>query len=320
MANALEKLREYTIVVADTGDFAGFHKYKPQDATTNPSLVYQAAQLPAYHHLVEEAVAYAKGKTSDPKKQLEVAIDKLFVNFGIEILKIIPGRVSTEIDARLSFDTESNIRKAREIIQLYKDAGIEKERVLVKIASTWEGIQAARELEKEGIHCNMTLLFSLVQAAACAEAGVTLISPFAGRITDFFKAKQGVKDFIPHEDPGVISVQQIYNYYKTHGYHTVVMGASFRSKEQVIELAGCDLLTIAPKILDDLAAADAHLVTRKLIPGAAPSHQEKWVPDQKQFLWALNQDEMAHFKTAEGIRKFAEDLVKLEEVIKKLLH
>lgn len=320
MANALEKLREYTVVVADTGDFGGFHKYKPQDATTNPSLVFQAAQLPAYHHLVEDAVAYAKHKTGDHHKQLEVAIDKLFVNFGIEILKIIPGRVSTEIDARLSFDTEANIRKAHDIIQLYKEAGIDKERVLVKIASTWEGIQAARELEKEGIHCNMTLLFSLAQAAACAEAGVTLISPFAGRITDFFKAKHGVKDYPPHEDPGVISVQQIYQYYKTYGYKTVVMGASFRSKEQVIELAGCDLLTIAPKILEDLAGADASLVTRKLDPHAAPSPKEKWVPTHQQFLWALNQDEMAHFKTAEGIRKFAEDLVKLEDVVKKALH
>jgi len=318
MANALEKLREYTVVVADTGDFGGFHKFKPQDATTNPSLVYQAAQLPQYQHLVEDAVKYAKGKSSDPKKQLELATDKLFVNFGVEILKIIPGRVSTEVDARLSYDYEGNIKKAHDIIQLYKDAGIDKERVLVKIASTWEGIQAAGALEKEGIHCNMTLLFSLVQAAACAEAKVTLISPFAGRITDFYKAKQGGKDFVPSEDPGVTSVQQIYKYYKSHGYKTVVMGASFRSKEQVIELAGCDLLTIAPKILDELAAADASLVTRKLSP-EVHDKSEKIVPDQKAFLWALNQDEMAHFKTAEGIRKFGEDLVKLEEVIKKLL-
>jgi len=319
MANALEKLREYTTVVADTGDFSGFHKFKPQDATTNPSLVYQAAQLPAYQHLVEDAVKYAKSKSSDPKHQLELATDKLFVNFGVEILKIIPGRVSTEIDARLSYDTEANIKKAKEIIQLYKDAGIEKERVLIKISSTWEGIQAAKQLELEGIHCNMTLLFSLVQAAACAEAGVTLISPFAGRITDFFKAKQGGKDFLPKEDPGVVSVQKIYSYYKTHGYKTVVMGASFRSKEQVIELAGCDLLTIAPKILDELAAADASLVTRKLNPDSNDK-SEKLVPDQKTFLWEMNLDEMAHFKTAEGIRKFAEDLGKLEEVIKKLLH
>jgi len=320
MSNALEKLREFTVVVADTGDFSGFHKYRPQDATTNPSLVYQAAQLPAYKGLVEDAVHFAKEKTKDHKKQLELAIDKLFVNFGVEILKIIPGRVSTEIDARLSFDTEANIRKAHDIIQLYKDAGIDKERVLVKIASTWEGIQAAKILEQEGIHCNLTLLFSLAQAAACAEASVTLISPFAGRITDFYKAKQGGKDFIAHEDPGVISVQKIYNYYKTFGYKTVVMGASFRSKEQVIELAGCDYLTLAPKILDDLAATDGQVVTRKL--SSSTAHTEfthKWVPTHSEFLWALNQDEMAHFKTAEGIRKFAEDLVKLEEVIKKML-
>jgi transaldolase len=320
MANALEKLREYTVVVADTGDFAGFHKYRPQDATTNPSLVYQAAQLPAYKGLVEDAVRYAKGKSSDPKKQVELATDKLFVNFGIEILKIVPGRVSTEVDARLSFDVQANIRKAHDIIQLYHEAGIAKERVLVKIASTWEGIQAAKVLEQEGIHCNMTLLFSLAQAAACAEAGVTLISPFAGRITDFFKAKQGGKDFPAAEDPGVISVQKIYNYYKTFGYKTVVMGASFRNKEQVIELAGCDYLTLAPKILEDLAAADAHLVTRKLSPEhAVTDFKEKWIPTHEEFSWALNQDEMAHFKTAEGIRKFAEDLVKLEEVIKKML-
>eukprot|EP01113_Clastostelium_recurvatum_P048070 TRINITY_DN866_c0_g1_i1.p2 TRINITY_DN866_c0_g1~~TRINITY_DN866_c0_g1_i1.p2 ORF type:complete len:331 (-),score=136.50 TRINITY_DN866_c0_g1_i1:67-1035(-) len=322
MTDALEKLREYTVVVADTGDFGGIKKYKPQDATTNPSLVYQAAQIEAYKHLVEDAVKYAKEKSSDPKQQVELATDKLFVNFGVEILKIVPGRVSTEVDARLSYDTEANIRKSHELIKLYQDAGIDKERVLIKLASTWEGIQAAKALEKDGIHCNLTLLFSLVQAQACAEAGVTLISPFVGRITDFFKAKQGGKDFAPTEDPGVLSVQKIYNYYKTHGYKTQVMGASFRTKDQAIELAGCDLLTLGPKILDDLAAADGSKVSRKLSPEQAHQSKEvgeKVVPDQKTFLWELSQDEMAHFKTAEGIRKFAEDLVKLEDLIKKLL-
>jgi len=320
MANALEKLKEFTIVVADTGDFNLLAQFKPQDSTTNPSLVYAASQQPAYIKLVEDAVAYAKGKATDHKKQLELATDKLFVNFGIEILKIVPGRVSTEIDARLSFDTEATIKKAHDIIQLYEDAGIKKERVLIKIASTWEGIQAAKALEKEGIHCNLTLLFSLAQAAACAEAGVTLISPFAGRITDFFKQKDNVKDYPAEKDPGVLSVQNIYNYYKQHGYKTVVMGASFRTKEQIIELAGCDLLTVSPKLLEDLSKADASLVTRKLDSSKPVKvRDQKWAITQKEFLWELNQDEMAHFKTAEGIRNFAKDLVKLEDQVNKLL-
>jgi len=320
MANALEKLKEFTIMVADTGDFNLLAAFKPQDSTTNPSLVYAASQQEAYHKLVEDAVAYAKGKApGDHKKQLELATDKLFVNFGIEILKIVPGRVSTEIDARKSFDTEATIKKAHEIIQLYQDAGIHKERVLIKIASTWEGIQAAGALEKEGIHCNLTLLFSLAQAAACAEAGVTLISPFAGRITDFYKQKDNVKDYPADKDPGVLSVQKIYNYYKQHGYKTVVMGASFRTKEQIIELAGCDLLTVSPKLLEDLSKADASLVTRKLDASKPHQVREKWAITQKEFLWELNQDEMAHFKTAEGIRNFTKDLVKLEEQVSKLL-
>jgi len=309
----------FTLVqVADTGDFHQLEKFKPQDSTTNPSLVFAAAALPQYRPLVDDALKYAKANGKTKEEQIDLTLDKLFVNFGVEILKIVPGRVSTEVDARLSFDTEDTLKKAHDIIKLYKDAGIDKERVLVKIASTWEGIEAAKQLEKEGIHCNMTLLFSLAQAAACAEAGVTLISPFAGRITDFYKAKEG-KDFLADQDPGVTSVKKIYNYYKQHGYKTVVMGASFRTKEQIIELAGCDLLTISPKLLEDLANAPADLVTRKLDPAKHENVRNKWAITQKEFAWALTLDEMAHFKTAEGIRKFAEDLEKLIVIISKEL-
>jgi len=317
MASALDKLKEFTVVVADTGDFNLLQKYKPQDSTTNPSLVFAAAGLPQYQHLVDDAVAYGKKSGGDIAKQVEHAIDKICVNFGLEILKIVPGRVSTEVDARLSFDTEATIAKAHQLIKLYQDAGIDKKRVLIKIASTWEGIEAARQLEKEGIHCNLTLLFSLAQAAACAEAGITLISPFAGRITDFYKQKENVKDFPAASDPGVVSVKAIFNYYKTHGYKTVVMGASFRSKEQIIELAGSDLLTISPKLLEDLAQAPADLVVRKLDATKPEPSREKWVLNQKEFAFALNADEMAHFKTAEGIRNFVADLNKLGEVLKK---
>lgn len=317
MATALDKLKEFTFVVADTGDFNQLQKYKPQDSTTNPSLVFAASSLPQYQPLVDDAVAYGKKNGSTIEEQVENAIDKICVNFGIEILKIVPGRVSTEVDARLSFDTAATIAKAHTLIKLYKDAGIEKERVLIKIASTWEGIEAARQLEKEGIHCNLTLLFSLAQAAACAEAGVTLISPFAGRITDFFKQKENVKDYPAASDPGVVSVKAIFNYYKTHGYKTVVMGASFRSKEQVIELAGCDYLTISPKLLEDLAQAPADLVVRKLDKDHPEKSRDKWALSQKEFLFAQNMDEMAHIKTAEGIRNFVADLQKLGEVLKK---
>jgi len=284
-------------------------------------LVVAAAGNPRYKPLIDDAIAYAKKTGTDKKQQLSLAIDKLFVNFGIEILKIVPGRVSTEVDARLSFDTEANIKKARELIKLYEDAGIKRDRVLIKLASTWEGIEAAKVLEKEGIHCNMTLLFSLVQAQACAEADVTLISPFVGRITDFFKQKDNVKDYAPSQDPGVLSVQSIYDYYKKHGYKTSVMGASFRTKEQPIELAGCDLLTISPSLLEQLQKSDASLVTKKLDPKhpITSTIPDKVVPDHKLFNWELNKNEMAHFKTAEGIRKFAEDLEKLEKTIETLL-
>jgi len=319
MATALDKLKEYTVVVADTGDFGKLQAYKPQDSTTNPSLVFAASGLAEYQHLVDDAIEYAKKNGKDFAEQVELALDKVCVNFGIEILKIVPGRVSTEVDARLSFDTVATIAKAKHLLKLYEAAGVHKDRVLIKIASTWEGIEAARQLEKEGIHCNLTLLFSLAQAAACAEAGVTLISPFVGRITDFYKQKEGVKDFPIEKDPGVLSVTQIFNYYKQHGYKTVVMGASFRSKEQVAALAGCDYLTISPKLLEDLAQAPADLVTQKLDKTKPQQIREKWVLDQKEFAWALTWDEMAHFKLAEGIRSFVNDLNKLREVIKKRL-
>jgi len=313
--NSLEQLKQFTVAVADTGDFNAIHKYKPQDSTTNPSLLYTASQLGQYKHLVEDAIEYGKSKGKDVSEQTLIALDKLAVNFGIEILKIVPGRVSTEIDARLSFDTENTIKKALEIIELYKNAGIDHNRVLVKIASTWEGIQAAKQLEQQGIHCNMTLLFSLGQAAACAEAGVTLISPFAGRITDFYKKRDGKDSYPPADDPGVVSVRNIYNYYKYHGYRTVVMGASFRTKEQIIELAGCDLLTIAPSLLEELA--NSHVEVVRKLDAAKATAVPKVPTDEKSFRWQLNEDEMAEVKLAEGIRRFAADLVKLEGEIKK---
>jgi len=313
MTTALDQLKKFTTVVADTGDFESMKKYKPQDSTTNPSLIYTAYQLPQYKALLDDAIHYGKSKGKDIEEKTSIAMDKLAVNFGCEILKIVPGRVSTELDARLSFDTEASIKRAREVIALYKEAGIEKERVLVKISSTWEGIQAAKVLEAEGIHCNLTLLFSLVQAVAAAEANVTLISPFAGRITDFYK-KRDNKSFAAHEDPGVISVKNIYNYYKTFGHKTVVMGASFRTKEQIIELAGCDFLTISPQLLEELAQTHGELV-RKL----DPSHStpvERIHATEKEFRWLMNEDEMATEKLADGIRRFSADLKKLENDVR----
>jgi len=312
--SALEELKNFTKIVADTGDFESIQKYKPLDSTTNPSLIYAAAGLPQYQNLVNDAIEYGKSHGG-----VEAALMKLAVDFGVEILKIVPGRVSTEVDARLSYDTAANIHKAREIIKLYKEAGIEKERVLIKIASTWEGIQAARELEKEGIHCNLTLLFSLTQAAACADAGVTLISPFVGRITDFFKAKEK-RDFGPEEDPGVLSVRRIFNYLKKYGYKTQVMGASFRTKEQVTALAGCDLLTISPAILEQLAHHNAP-VTKHLDIHHPVSDVAQFIPDEHFFKQEVAKDEMASFKLDEGIKKFTDDLIKLEKIIsEKLAH
>jgi len=315
MSNSLEQLKQFTTVVADTGDFQLINKYKPQDSTTNPSLIYAASQLPPYKHLVDDAINYGKSHGKTVTEQTEFAMDKLGVNFGLEILKIVPGRVSTEIDARLSFDKEATLKKAKDIIALYKEAGIAKERILVKIASTWEGIQAARELEKEGIHCNLTLLFNLVQAVACAEAGVTLISPFAGRITDYFKKALGKDSYLPSEDPGVLSVKAIFNYYKKHGYKTVVMGASFRTKEQVIELAGCDFLTISPQLLEELASSSVQVV--KKLDATNPTDVPAINADEKSFRWLMNEDEMAETRLADGIRRFAADLVKLENEVKK---
>jgi len=318
MASALDHLKEFTTVVADTGDFESIVKFRPQDATTNPSLLLAASQLPQYSRLVDDAVQYGKahGKTLD--EQAEKALDKLAVNFGLEILKIVPGRVSTEIDARLSFDTEANVRKGRELIALYKEAGIDPNRILLKIASTWEGLQAAKILEAEGLHVNMTLLFCIEQAAVAGEVGVTLISPFAGRITDFYKQKEG-KTFAPTEDPGVLSVTSIYNYMRKYGYKTVVMGASFRTKEQVLELAGCDLLTISPALLGELQGLDAP-VHRKLDPStAADKDIPKLELDEKAFRFRLNENEMAEVKLSEGIRRFCADIVKLEGEIKKKL-
>jgi len=315
-ASSLDQLKQYTVVVSDTGDFESIKKYKPQDATTNPSLIYSASQLAPYKHLVDDAVSYGKSKGSTVEQQVNAAMDKLAVNFGVEILKIVPGRVSTEIDARLSFDTEATVKKAREIIALYKEQGIDtSSRILIKVASTWEGIQAAKQLETEGIHCNLTLLFSLIQAAACAESGITLISPFVGRITDYYKKRDNKSGYPAPEDPGVISVKTIYNYYKFFKYNTVVMGASFRNKEQIMELAGCDFLTVSPQLLEELQTATVHL-DRKLDPSKTVA-VEKLKTDEKTFRWLMNEDEMAGFKLAEGIRKFAEDLVKLENEIKK---
>jgi transaldolase len=311
MPNQLDQLKQFTTVVADTGDFATIKEFTPQDATTNPSLILKAAGLPAYAPLVDQAI-----KDSGPSASIGHVIDRLLVLFGLEILKIVPGRVSTEVDARLSFDTEGTLAKAREIMALYEKAGIPRARILIKIASTWEGIKAAEVLAKEGINCNLTLLFSFAQAVACAEANIKLISPFVGRILDWHKKTHG-KEFAGAEDPGVISVTQIYTYYKKFGYKTEVMGASFRNTGEIVELAGCDLLTISPALLAELKASDAPLA-RKLDPAKAASADLKKVSfDEKSFRFALNEDAMATEKTAEGIRLFSADIVKLEQLIAK---
>jgi len=309
----LEKLSKMTTIVADTGEIDEIKKYKPTDATTNPSLILAASEKPQYQHLLDDALSYGKTGTTKEEK-LERTLTKAFVNFGVEILQTVPGRVSTEVDARLSFDTQGSIDKAHEIIKLYKEAGIEKERVLIKLATTWEGTLAAKTLEKEGIHCNMTLMFSLPQAIACAEAGATLISPFVGRILDWYKKAEG-KDFSPHEDPGVESVTQIYHYYKHHGYNTQIMGASFRNSGEILELAGCDLLTIAPKFLSELSSQDGE-VPQKLSPSSIkPS--EKLTLDEKTFRFLLNENAIATEKLAEGIRGFTQAALKLEAQITK---
>ena len=312
MQNKLEQLRKVTTVVADTGDIEAIKQYQPEDATTNPSLILKAATIEAYAPLIADAIDYAKKQSADKQQQVEIACDMLAVNIGKEILKTIPGRISTEVDARLSYDTEASLAKARQLIKMYNDAGINNDRILIKLAATWNGIQAAKVLEKEGINCNLTLLFSFAQAQACAEANVFLISPFVGRIMDWYKAKQGT-DFSATEDPGVLSVSKIYDYYKTHGYKTVVMGASFRNIGEILELAGCDRLTISPQLLQELSETEG-LVETKLFSDvdvkAAPAPLT-----EAEFLWAHNQDPMAIEKLAEGIRNFAIDQNKLETMI-----
>ncbi|MEC8337761.1 MAG: transaldolase [Planctomycetota bacterium] len=310
MPNLVESLKQMTTIVEDTGDIAAIADFTPQDATTNPSLIYKAAQMPEYEKYVTDALAYGREVEGDSASAF---LDKLFVDFGCEILQHIPGRVSTEVDAHLSFDTEGTVAKAKELIGLYQQRGIGPERVLIKIASTWEGIRAAERLEKEGIHCNLTLLFSFAQAVACAEAGVTLISPFVGRIYDWYKKDQGVDDIPIEEDPGVKSVTKIYNYYKHFDYPTQVMGASFRRVGQITELAGCDLLTISPELLEEMQNTQGDLNVKLTSEAAKKESFEKIHLDEKTFRWMHNEDPMAVDKLAEGIRRFAADTVKLKE-------
>lgn len=309
--NQLDQLKKFTIVVADTGDFESIKEFSPTDSTTNPSLIYAASQQPQYKHLLEEAFKQGKSKT------VSEILDQVFVNFGLEILKLVPGRVSTEVDARLSFDVEGSIQKAHHLIKLYEAAGVDRKRILIKLASTWEGVMAAKTLEKEGIHCNMTLLFCLPQAIACAEAKATLISPFVGRILDWHKKNDNIQSYAPAEDPGVKSVTQIYNYYKKFGYKTQIMGASFRNKEEILELAGCDLLTIAPALLEQLKQS-SDPVLLKLDAKRAPSMEiGKITLDEKAFRYLLNDNPMASEKLGEGIRAFAKDIIKLENYMQK---
>src|ERR1700704_2216230 len=309
----LESLKKYTTVVADTGDIEAIARHRPQDATTNPSLLFHAAQMPVYRHLVEQATELAIERGGRHEEMAEEFIDRLFVLFGCEILKVVPGRVSTEVAASLSFDTEGTIAKAHKLISLYDKAGVPRQRILIKIASTWEGIRAAELLEKEGIHCNLTLLFSFAQAVACAEAGVTLISPFVGRIYDWYKKEKGGAEISLDQDPGVASVTRIYNYYKKYGYKTQVMGASFRNLNQIVQLAGSDLLTISPELLDQLGKTEGAL-DRKLDPANAQATKEERLHlDEKTFRWMHNEDAMATEKLAEGIRKFNSDARHLEE-------
>lgn len=317
---SLAQLKADTVVVADTGDFEAMKKYKPTDATTNPSLIFAASGMPAYQELINEAVTYAKEKGGKKEEQLNEAMDKVCVNFGREILKIIPGRVSTEVDARLSFDVKGMIAKAQKLIGMYKDMGIGKDRILIKLSSTWEGVQAAKVLEKDyGIHCNMTLIFNFHQAVACGEVGATLISPFVGRIFDWFVNHGDTKTFEPLEDPGVMSVTKIYNYYKKVGFKTVVMGASFRNVGQILGLAGCDLLTISPKLLEELANSSAPVAVNLDKKSAQKLDIDEIHVNEKVFRWEMNEDQMSTDKLSEGIRKFAADAIKLEKVLRDRL-
>ncbi|MDD5366074.1 MAG: transaldolase [Gallionellaceae bacterium] len=317
MANQLEQLRSMTAIVADTGDIDAIARHRPDDATTNPSLLLKAAASPRYAPLLDEAVAWARGQGDDPARRLTDALDRLAVNAGVEILKLVPDRVSTEADARLSFDTAATVAKAHRLIELYDAAGIDRKRVLIKIASTWEGIRAGEILEREGIHCNLTLLFGFGQAVACAEAGVTLISPFVGRIFDWSKAHGGSPTPAPEDDPGVRSVQAIYRYFKEHGYATTVMGASFRNKGEILALAGCDRLTISPALMDELSASDEPVPRRLAYDG--PVLARPAAMTEAAFRWALNEDAMATEKLAEGIRSFTADQIKLEKTLAERL-
>jgi transaldolase len=310
----LEQLKKLTTVVADSGDFQSIEKFKPIDATTNPSLIYKAAREEKYKHLIEEAIFYSK-KNFSKKNFLEAAIDKLFVNFGLEILKIIPGKVSIEVDARYSFDIEKSVEKAKKLIKLFEENNVKKERILIKLAATYEGIQAAKKLQSENINCNLTLIFSIFQAILCAEANVFLISPFVGRILDWHLKNSDKKSFLPSEDPGVLSVKNIYNYYKNFEYPTLIMGASFRNKDQILELAGCDFLTISPELLNNLKR-DLLPIKRKLSPSLSKNLKLKKIElDEKSFRYFLNRDAMATEKLAEGIRKFSDDMENLEKMV-----
>ena len=317
MKNQLEQLKTMTTVVADTGDFNAIADFSPEDATTNPSLLLKAAALPDYAETIQQAIEYAKQKTKDTSQQVEEAVDYLSVLIGKKLLSMVPGRVSTEVDARLSFDSEKTIAKARKLIDLYETLGIDKSRILIKIASTWEGIKAAEALEKEGINCNLTLLFSFAQARACAEAGVFLISPFVGRILDWYKKATGKESIPAVDDPGVISVTDIFNYYKRHDYPTVVMGASFRNVGEILELAGCDRLTISPALMDELSQSQETVVQKLQQPNSTESKPEKM--SEQAFRWEFNQNAMATEKTAEGIRLFAADQEKLETMLQERL-
>ncbi|MFO0641206.1 MAG: transaldolase [Polyangiaceae bacterium] len=315
MANLLEKLKEMTVVVADTGDFQSIEKFRPRDATTNPSLITAAAKMPAYASLIDDAIAYCKADGGTPEEIAKRAIDRLAVVFGLKILGVIPGRVSTEVDARLSFDTQGTVDKARAIIAQYAAQGVSKERILIKIASTWEGIKAAEILEKEGIHCNLTLLFGIHQAIACADAKATLISPFVGRILDWYKKSTGKASYAPHEDPGVVSVTRIFEYYKRHGHRTEVMGASFRNMGEITELAGCDLLTISPQLLAELEAAEGDLPRKLDADRAKTLDIPKVDMTEETFRKMHAADAMANEKLAEGIEGFSKALVELETLL-----
>ncbi|TVT55266.1 MAG: transaldolase [Sedimenticola thiotaurini] len=316
--NKLDQLKLMTVVVADTGEFELVKQYAPEDATTNPSLILKASQQPQYAALTDKAISWANAQ-NDPDHLLDNTIDKLSVSFGCELLQLIPGKVSTEVDARLSFDTEATIQRARHLIGLYEQEGISRERILIKIASTWEGIKAGEILEREGIHCNLTLLFSFIQAVACAEAGITLISPFVGRILDWHKKQTGKESYPANEDPGVLSVKSIYNYFKKFGYSTIVMGASFRNIGEIEELAGCDRLTISPALLSELMEQQTALPQKLSVDDAQRMQIERIGINERNFRWLLNEDAMATEKLAEGIRLFSRDLEKLERVIAEKL-